>query len=80
MSLYDGPRDVSEHLDALESRLGASGYAHHNGQFEGWRAERELAQIRGLELELPRKTPVSETFLRLWRALRDWLHAARQTN
>ena len=51
MTLFDGPRDVTDHLKELESRLNSTGYDHQGREMTGWRAERQLERIRESEIE-----------------------------
>ena len=51
MTLFDGPRDVMDHIKEFESRLNPTGYDHPEGEMTGWRAERQLVRIRESETE-----------------------------
>lgn len=80
MSLYDGPRDVSEHLSELERRFGGGGYDHQGRAPSGWRAERDLARMR----ESGEETGGADRKSRLLRRIADRLarywRTRRQTN
>lgn len=80
MCLYEGPSDVSKHLEELESRFDLSGYDHYNSQLRGWRAERQLACIRESDLENRRTAPKSKVFEWLLKGNQAWRGTARQAN
>lgn len=44
MSLYEGPRDVTQHLKQLETKYGLGQTLHGPQQYHGWRAERDWIQ------------------------------------
>ncbi|SDJ05580.1 hypothetical protein SAMN05421850_1081 [Lutimaribacter saemankumensis] len=51
MSLYDGPRDVTQHLKQLEKRCGLGETLDDRQQHHGWRAERDWAQRKEPDCE-----------------------------
>ena len=79
MSLYDGPRDVSGHLDTLESSFGVTGYRHDKGEVTGWRAERQLAEIHERELEDRQASRAPGAFETIMTVLQAWWSTVRQT-
>lgn len=80
MSLYDGPRDVSEHLTELESRFGCTGYDHRNGKLMGWRAERQIAHIRESDIANRRVSQKSKVLSWLSARLPAFWRMNRQAN
>ena len=80
MSLYHGPRDVSEHLEELERQFGHFGYNHHKGPLRGWQAERQLARIREGELKKRRIVPKSKLFAWFLQGILTWARVVRQAS
>lgn len=78
MSLYDGPRDVTEHLRELERRYGGAATGHRDGPASGWRVERRLA--RASETGGTRGSPnvTKAVFLRILGAILAVLHLRRR--
>ena len=46
MLFYDGPRDITKHLQDFEQRFNLADYDHGKPELSGWRSEMKEAQIK----------------------------------
>ena len=71
MLFYDGPRDITKHLQDFEQRFNLADYDHGKPELSGWRSEMKEAQIKQSEED---QTEPSK-FARLVSATGAWLRS-----
>lgn len=71
MLFYDGPRDITKHLQDFEQRFDLADYDHGKPELSGWRSEMKEAQIKQSEED---QTEPSN-FARLVGAMAGWFRS-----